>query len=148
MNSLCEKKVRRKEREKTHQTRPEPSPHPPPRHNAKAEAHIRSFFSYKSSMLNEFLSVNSTSPTVAPPAHTARRLPVGHLSRAARTHCSHFVFEMVICAPSTVVLRLKRAEPAWPTVVEGFPWQASTEPEMPPQMASSAAFWSWKTMWL
>ena len=92
--------------------------------------------------------VKSTSPDDAPPAHVACRLPVGHTARAARTHCSHRPLEMLMVAPGAAARSSNRAEPDWPVVAAGLPPHFWTEPAMPPQMASSATFWSWKTMFL
>ena len=95
--------------------------------------------------------LKATSPLLAPPRQVARKLPVGQTARAARTHSSHLLLEMVIRAPdsASVGWRVKSALPTRPWVVCGEPWHlVASDPEMPSQIASSAAFWSWKTMCL
>jgi len=98
-------------------------------------------------MLNK---VNCTSPPlVAPPRQVALRLPVGQTALAARTHCSHRFLVRAIVFPAPMALSVNSALPTRPWVMLGEPSQrCCAEPAMPPQMESSAAFWSWKTMWL
>lgn len=95
-----------------------------------------------------FSRTKATSPTVAPPRHVAERLPVGHTARAACTHSSHRTLEMLILAPSLRAVRVNLALPLRPTVVDGDPPHWDVEPDMPSQMASCAAFSSWKMIFL
>lgn len=87
-------------------------------------------------------------PEVAPPRHVADRLPVGHTARAAWTHDSQRALEMSMVAPPLSAERTNRALPFWPIVVTGDPPQWLVLPDIPPQMASWAAFSSWKMMCL
>lgn len=88
-------------------------------------------------------SVNKTSPDVAPPRQTPVMVPVGHLSRAARTHSSHRFLVMLMVAPSVVAVRVNLALPRLPMVVCSPVWhRVSSPPEIPLQMASCAAFCS------
>jgi hypothetical protein len=93
-------------------------------------------------------SVNSMSPNELPPEQRALKLPVGQTALAARTHCSHRNLEMVMVAPLSTGAIVNFAVRDWPTVDDGAPRHFCTEPAMPPQMASSATFWSWKTTFL
>lgn len=76
------------------------------------------------------------------------KLPVGQMARAARTHCPHFRFEMVMDPPSDLGLSSNLAEPDRPVVSAGAPSQPVEEPAMLPQMESWATFSSWKTILL
>src|SRR3569833_2356330 len=51
-------------------------------------------------------------------------------------------------APASVARSTNLAVPDTPVVDAGLPPHFSIEPAMPPQMASSATVWSWKTMLL
>lgn len=94
-------------------------------------------------------SVNTTSPDVAPPRHVPVSVPVGHLSRAARTHSSQRRLEMLMVAPGVVAVRVNLALPRRPTVddapvAQRVVFLLSLPPARPPsQMASCAAFCSW-----
>ena len=93
--------------------------------------------------------VNDTSPLVAAPTQVALRLPVGHTARAARTHSSHRTFDTLMVAPGVTASSVNKALPERPCVTAGEPAHfVVADPAMPPQMASSATFWSWKTMCL
>ncbi len=92
--------------------------------------------------------MKATLPVDAPPTQVLEKLPVGHTARAARTHPSHRPLETLMVAPLSTALRLNLAVPDWPVVVAGLPPHFSMVPAIPPQMASSATFWSWKTMFL
>lgn len=92
--------------------------------------------------------VKFTSPDEAPPEHVPLMLPVGQMARAARTHCSQRPLEILILAPFVAVVSVNLALPDCPVVASGAPPHLVIEPEMPPQMPSSATFWSWKTMLL
>lgn len=85
-------------------------------------------------------SVKATLPLLAPPAHVALRLPVGHTALAARTHCSHRPLEMLIVAPSSTASSVNFAVPDCPVVDSGAPPHFVTDPAIPPQMASKATF--------
>lgn len=93
-------------------------------------------------------SVKVTSPVLAPPAHVAFILPVGQTALAARTHCSHRPLEMLIVAPLSTALSENCADPDFPVVDVGAPPHFVMAPAMPPHMASSATFSSWKTIFL
>lgn len=95
-----------------------------------------------------FSRTKATSPTVAPPRHVADKLPVGHTARAAWTHSSQRTLEMLILAPSLSAVRVNLALPLRPTVVDGDPPHWDVEPDIPSQMASWAAFSSWKMIFL
>ena len=95
-----------------------------------------------------FPRVNATFPVEAPPAHVALRLPVGQTARAARTHCSQRPLDMLRVAPAETAFSENFAVPDCPTVEVGFPPHFVIVPAMPPQMPSSATFWSWKTIFL
>ena len=73
---------------------------------------------------------------------------MGHTARAAWTHSSHRTLEMLILAPSWSAVRVNLALPLRPTVVAGDPPHCDVEPDMPSQMASCAAFSSWKMIFL
>jgi len=87
-------------------------------------------------------------PEVAPPMQVEVKAPVGHTARAARTQPSHRPLETLMVAPASVARSTNLAVPDTPVVDAGLPPHFSIEPAMPPQMASSATFWSWKTMLL
>lgn len=118
-------------------------------------------------------SRNTTSPPRPPPWHVPNRLPVGHLSRAARTHSSHRTLDRLMVpllllpfldddddddddeeeaeAASSSLLSMALAAvsvnwalPRRPMVVgESVRHRVLPAPPRPSQMASCAAFWSW-----
>lgn len=98
--------------------------------------------------IQAFDSVKTTSPVLAPPAQVPDMEPVGHTAWAARTHCSQRLLEMLMVAPDVAASRVNLAVPDWPVVETGLPPHFWIEPAIPPQMLSSATFWSWDTMWL
>jgi hypothetical protein len=55
---------------------------------------------------------------------------------------------MLIVAPLCVVVKENFAVPDCPVVEVGAPPHLVMAPAMPPQMPSSATFWSWKTIFL
>lgn len=72
-----------------------------------------------------------------------------HTARAARIHCSHRPFEMLMVPPLVAVDRENLALPDCPTVLVGAPRHLVTLPAIPPsQIWSCATFSSWKTMFL
>jgi len=123
------------------QLNPDPSRNHPPQ-RTPTSSFLPTLGSYTAT------KVNATLPVVAPPIHVLVKPPVGQTAVAALTHPSHLPFETLIVAPleASVAVSVNLAVPDWPTVVEGLPPQNSMVPAMPPQMASSATFWSWKTM--
>lgn len=97
------------------------------------------------------VSVNPTSPLLAPPKQTPDMLPVGHTSRAARTHWTQRSLDMVMTPEGSRARSVKRAVPDRPVVSRGAPEQrvvAGAPPSMPPQMASEAALSSCEMMCL
>lgn len=90
--------------------------------------------------------VKSTFPVEAPPTQVPLILPVGHTARAARIQPSHLPLEILMVAPLDAALSVKSAVPDSPVVLSGAPPHFVMVPAMPPQMPSSATFWSWKTM--
>jgi hypothetical protein len=95
-----------------------------------------------------FVNVKATFPVLAPPTQVPDMLPVGHTARAARMHCSQRPLEMLMVAPESTALSANLAVPDWPVVDVGLPPHLVMVPAMPPQIPSSATFWSWKTMFL
>lgn len=112
-------------------------------------------------------SKNTTSPPRPPPWHVPDKLPVGHLSRAARTHSSHRTLDrLMLPLPLTFLdddegedeededssslemalaaVSVNWALPRLPMVVgELVRHRVFLAPPRPSQMASCAAFWSW-----
>lgn len=78
---------------------------------------VRSIFTAYSTEYMVLSSVKCTSPPLAPPRHVPDRLPVGHLSRAARTHSSHFFLVRVMTVPPLTASSENWALPRLPTVV-------------------------------
>ena len=102
-------------------------------------------------------------PVEAPPMQVLEKVPVGQTALAARTQPSHRPLLTLRVAPATVPFSVKRAVPEDPVVEVGAPPHLkflsayvfssmpgyiyfSMVPAIPPQIPSSATFWSWKTM--
>jgi hypothetical protein len=99
-----------------------------------------------SKVTHEFaLSTKFTSPSLAPPTHTASNGLSPHTALAALIHPSHLPLDTLIVAPATVVVRSNLAVPLAPLVLAGEPWHFVIAPAIPPQIASVATMISWES---
>ena len=78
-------------------------------------------------------------PVEEPPTQVLENVPVGQVARAARTHPSHLLFDILIAAPASSEIKANLEVPEAPTVDVGLPLQNSIAPAIPLQTRGPSA---------